>query len=54
MAKWQSAAVPDEEEDWLCILASAADKSQAEVWHEISDSYEAEAGYTEMPEETEN
>ena len=54
MAEWQSAAAPDEEEDWLHILASAADGSQAEVWREISDSCEAEAGYTEMPEENEN
>ncbi|KAJ7478434.1 hypothetical protein FB451DRAFT_1131681 [Mycena latifolia] len=51
MAEWQSAAVPDEEEDWLRILASAADGRQAEIWREISDSCEAEAGYTEMPEE---
>ncbi|KAJ7462438.1 hypothetical protein FB451DRAFT_1180731 [Mycena latifolia] len=40
MAEWQSAAVPDEE-DWLRILASAADGRQAEIWCEIS----------EMPEE---
>ncbi|KAJ7867121.1 hypothetical protein B0H13DRAFT_1897713 [Mycena leptocephala] len=50
----QSTAVPDEEEDWLRILASAADESQAEIWREISDSCEAEAGYTEMPTENEN
>ncbi|KAJ7479195.1 hypothetical protein FB451DRAFT_1032269, partial [Mycena latifolia] len=55
MADWQSAAVPDEEEDWLRILASTADEPrQGEIWREISDSCEAEAQYTEMPEENEN
>jgi hypothetical protein len=46
MAEWKLAAVPDEEEDWLQILASAANGCQAEIWREISDSCEAETGYT--------
>ncbi|KAJ7495122.1 hypothetical protein FB451DRAFT_1360076 [Mycena latifolia] len=37
MAEWQSAAVLDEEEDWLRILASAADGHQAEIWHILED-----------------
>jgi hypothetical protein len=52
MSEWQSPAVPDDEEDWLRILASAADKQVDTIWQEIADSSELTAtGYTKMPEE---
>jgi hypothetical protein len=52
MSEWQSPAVPDDEEDWLRILASAADERVDAIWWEITDSSElAATGYTEMPEE---
>jgi hypothetical protein len=45
-------AVPDDKEDWLRILASAADERVNAIWREIADSSKlAATGYTEMPEE---
>jgi hypothetical protein len=53
MSEWQSAALPDDGEDWLRILASATDEQKKHVWREISDSCElADAEYLEMPEES--
>jgi hypothetical protein len=52
ISEWQLPAVPDDKEDWLHILASAADEWVDAIWREIADSSElAATGYTEMPEE---
>jgi hypothetical protein len=52
MSEWQSAAVQDDVEDWLRILASATDEQKKDIWREISDSCElADAEYMEMLEE---
>jgi hypothetical protein len=53
MSDWQTVAIPENEEDWLRILASKGDGDTAETWREISDSFELKDGtpHLNMPEE---
>ena len=52
MAEWQSAAVPDDEGDWLRVLASSTDGTQRDgIRREILDSCELAVADMEMAEE---
>jgi hypothetical protein len=53
MSEWQSAALPDDEEDWLRLLTSTADETHRKtIRREIGDSCDfADMPYIEMPEE---
>ncbi|KAJ6625398.1 hypothetical protein B0H10DRAFT_1942648 [Mycena sp. CBHHK59/15] len=39
MSDWETAAIPDDEEDWLRVLASKGDGDTEDTWWEISDSF---------------
>jgi hypothetical protein len=49
MADWHSAPVPDNEEDWLCILAGTVEEQRETIRQEISDCCEFADGHVEMP-----
>ncbi|KAJ6622370.1 hypothetical protein B0H10DRAFT_1788240, partial [Mycena sp. CBHHK59/15] len=49
MADWQLALVPNDEEDWLRILAGTAEEQRETIRREISDSCEFVDGHVEMP-----
>jgi hypothetical protein len=49
MANWQLALVPDDKENWLCILAGTAEEQRETIRREILDSCEFADGHVEMP-----
>jgi hypothetical protein len=49
MADWQLAPVPDDEEDWLRILAETVKEQRETTRREISDCCEFANGHVEMP-----
>jgi hypothetical protein len=49
MADWQSAPVPDDEEDWLRILAGTVEEQRETIRQEISDRCEFADRHVEMP-----
>ena len=53
MSDWQTVVIPDDEEDWLCILASKGNGDKEDSWWEVSDSCELadDTPHLDMPEE---
>jgi hypothetical protein len=49
MADWQSVPVPDDEEDWLHILAGTVEEQGETIRQEIPDHCEFVDGHVEMP-----
>jgi Ran GTPase-activating protein (RanGAP) involved in mRNA processing and transport len=53
MSDWQTVAIPDEDVDWLRILASKGDSDTEDTYREVFDSCELADGapHLDMPEE---